>query len=196
MKYRRKYRKKPYEWKLKKWVVLVGLPGSGKSALGCSIAQRLAVPFFDADTEIVRSANMEVSEIFSEYGESEFRRLEEQVIARILQTSPAILALGGGAFENEHTRQNVSEAGLSVWLNVDHDVILGRVAHRAGRPLFDNADDPQAVLRELALKREKNYAKADLTFVPPEASLDVASRALVSVLRKYAMLKRVSRWKN
>ncbi len=196
MKYRRKYRKKPYEWKLKKWIILVGLPGSGKSALGCSIAQRLGVPFFDADTEIIRSANMEVSEIFSEYGEEEFRRLEEQVIARILQNSPAVLALGGGAFENKNTRKNVSEAGLSVWLKVDHDIILERVTSRSGRPLFDNAQDPKEVLQALIHKREKNYAKADLTFVPPLASLDIASRALINVLRKYSMLKRVNRWKN
>ncbi len=196
MKYRRKYRKKPYEWELKKWIILIGLPGSGKSALGYSLAKKLSVPFFDADLEIIRSANMEVADIFSEYGEAEFRRLEEQVIARILQGHPAILALGGGAFENENTQKNVASFGLSVWLKVEHSVILERVINRTGRPLFDQASDPKKVLKDLAEKREKNYAKADLIFIPPLDSLDIASRSLISVLRKYSVLKRVKKWKN
>ncbi len=196
MKYRRKYRKKTYEWELRKWIILIGLPGSGKSALGCQLAKKLNVPFFDADIEIIRSANMEIADIFLEYGEGEFRRLEEQVIARLFQSQPAVLALGGGAFENKNTQKNVAAAGLSVWLKVEHDVILERVLNRTGRPLFDQANNPKQVLIELAEKREKNYAKADLTFIPPLSSLDIATRALINVLRQYSAFKRVKKWKN
>ncbi len=196
MKYRRKYRKKLYEWQLKRWIIFVGLPGSGKSALGYALAKKLNVPFFDADTEIIRSANMEIPDIFSEYGEEEFRRLEEQVIARLLQGTPAILALGGGAFESKATRKVVEASATSIWLNVDYDIILERVTSRSGRPLFDQSNDPKKVLMELAEKREKNYAKADLSFVPPLISLDVATRSLISVLRKCSVLKRNKKWKN
>ncbi|TAL00256.1 MAG: shikimate kinase, partial [Rhodospirillaceae bacterium] len=72
--------------------------GAGKSCIGRRLAQRLGVPFTDADGEIERAAGLTIAEIFAKYGEVEFRKLERRVMARLLQGSPGVLSAGGGAF--------------------------------------------------------------------------------------------------
>src|SRR5215468_8449143 len=76
-------------------IVLVGLMGAGKSCIGRRLAQRLNVPFVDADTEIEQAAGCTIAEIFEKYGEPAFRDGERRVMARLLQGPPAILATGG-----------------------------------------------------------------------------------------------------
>ncbi|MFV0430712.1 MAG: shikimate kinase [Alphaproteobacteria bacterium] len=183
-------RKKQKKWRLKKWVVLVGLPGCGKSTLGMSLAKLIDTPFYDADIEISKASNMKVAEIFTQYGEEEFRRIEERVIARLLEEKPAILALGGGAFENENTRKLIMDNAFSVWLKVDHDTILKRVSMRKGRPMFDNTDNPKKLLSELAQKREPNFAKANIQFIPAEVPLIKVAKALNNVLRRFSLFWR------
>lgn len=186
-KYRKKINKIPA---LKRWVVLVGLPGSGKSALGQAAANNLNLNFFDADIEVSKASNMPVHDIFNMYGEAEFRRLEEQIIARILQEPPAVLSLGGGAFENPNTREMIKQRGVSIWLKVDHDIILERILRKSGRPLFDNSPDPAQTLKELAEKREKNFATARLSFIPPGPSLENAAKALSKVICKHSAFRK------
>ncbi len=177
--------------KLKRWIVLVGLPGAGKSALGLAAAHNLNLRFFDADIEISKASNMPVPDIFELYGETEFRRLEEQIIARILQeTPPGVLSLGGGAFENPDTRKIVDKYGVGIWLKVEHDIILERILRKKGRPLFDSSIDPEQTLKTLAQKREPNFAKAKLQFTPPQSSLEVAAKALSTVIRKHTAFRK------
>ncbi|MEA2985751.1 MAG: shikimate kinase, partial [Alphaproteobacteria bacterium] len=79
-------------------LVLVGMMGAGKSSIGRKLAQRLNLPFVDADAEIERAAGMSISDIFAERGEPYFRAGEARVIARLLEGGPQVLATGGGAF--------------------------------------------------------------------------------------------------
>src|SRR5262245_14377805 len=81
-------------------IVLIGLMGAGKTAVGRRLANRLDLPFVDADTEIEVAAGATVSEIFAEHGEVYFRQGERKVIARLLETGPQVLATGGGAYMN------------------------------------------------------------------------------------------------
>src|SRR4030042_348185 len=96
-------------------IVLIGLMGAGKTAVGRRLANRLDLPFIDADTEIEVAAGASVSEIFGEHGESYFRQGERQVIARLLEGGPQVLAIGGGAHMNAEPRANIQARGLSVW---------------------------------------------------------------------------------
>ena len=114
-------------WKLKKTVVLVGMMGAGKTAVGRALAARLAVPFLDADIEIEKAANMTISEIFQRDGEEFFRARETEVIDRLLDARPAILSVGGGAFLSARNREMIATKGLSVWLDADLDVLWSRV---------------------------------------------------------------------
>src|SRR6201996_652794 len=88
-------------------VVLVGMMGAGKTSVGKRLAQRLGLPFVDADAEIEAGARMTISEIFEKFGESYFRDGERRVIARLLEEGPCVLSTGGGAFMNAAPRAPV-----------------------------------------------------------------------------------------
>ena len=148
--------------RLRKTVVMVGMMGAGKTAVGRALAARLQVPFIDSDAEIESAANMTVPEIFTRDGEPFFRRKESQVIARLLAASPGVLSTGGGAFLAEGNREMISRQGLSVWLDADTEVLWARVRHRDSRPLLRTAD-PKGTLRALIEARLPFYRKADLT---------------------------------
>jgi shikimate kinase len=152
-------------------LVLVGLMGAGKSTVGRRLAQKLGLPFRDADHEIESAAGMSIPDIFSIHGEEHFRDGERRVIARLLQEGPMVLATGGGAFMNEETRARIAEHGISVWLRADLDVLMRRVRKRATRPLLQNPD-PEGTMRQLMTIRHPVYALADLTVDSHEAPHD------------------------
>jgi shikimate kinase len=162
-------------------IVLVGMMGSGKSSIGKRLAQRLSLPFIDADAEIETAAAMTIPEIFATRGEAEFRAGEKRVIERILAHGPQVLATGGGAFMNAETRAHVAQAGVSVWLKADPDVLMRRVRKRANRPLLQTAD-PDRTLRELLAAREPTYALADITISSREEPHEIAVEAIIAAL--------------
>ena len=121
---------------LTKTVALVGMMGAGKSAVGNALAERLNVAFLDSDQESEAASNQSFAEIFARYGERFFREIESQVIERLLVGKPGILSTGGGAFLAKGNRKNMSELGVSLWLNAEPDVLWNRVKHKTTRPLL------------------------------------------------------------
>jgi len=160
-------------------IVLVGMPGSGKTSIGRRLAQHLGLEFIDADQEIETAAGMSIADIFSQHGEPYFRAGEARVIARLLDKGPQVIATGGGAFVNPDTRALVRARALSVWLKAEVDLLLRRVKRKNDRPLLRVAD-PEAVLKRLLAERETVYAEADITIT----SLDVPHDAVVEALLK------------
>jgi shikimate kinase len=162
-------------------IVLVGMMGAGKSTVGRRLAARLGLPFLDADSEIEAAAGMSIPDIFEAHGELDFRDGEARVIARLLESGPAVLATGGGAFMREETRNRVSAKALSIWLKADADIIMRRVRRRADRPLLQTPD-PEATVGRLIGEREPIYRHADLTIwsrdVPHEKIVDECVDAL------------------
>ena len=142
-------------------IVLVGLMGAGKSAVGRKLAALLDLPFIDADTEIETVSKMTIPELFEHYGEPEFRSLEQRVIARLLKSGSQVLATGGGAFINETTREAIRRDGVSVWLSADLDLLMERVSRRQNRPLL-RAPDPRGVMQKLIAERYPVYRLADI----------------------------------
>src|SRR4051794_37504987 len=140
-------------------LVLVGLMGAGKSTVGRRLAQKLGLPFRDADHEIEAAAGMTIPDIFAIHGEAHFRDGGRRVIARLLQEGPMVLATGGGAFMNEETRAGIAERGISIWLRADLDVLMRRVRKRVTRPLLQNPD-PEGTMRQLMERRHPIYATA------------------------------------
>ncbi|MGY6706458.1 shikimate kinase [Roseinatronobacter sp.] len=147
--------------KLHKTVVLVGMMGAGKTAVGRELAHSLNVSFRDSDEEIVEAAQMSIAEIFERDGEAFFRAREAEVIARLMRGLPGILSVGGGAFLNAGTRALISELGVSVWIKADIEVLWARVRQKSTRPLLRTAN-PRETLAGLLRTREPFYAKADL----------------------------------
>jgi shikimate kinase len=160
-------------------IVLVGMPGSGKSSIGRRLAQHLGLDFIDADQEIEAAAGMSIGDIFSQHGEPYFRAGEARVIARLLDKGPQVIATGGGAFVNPDTRALVRVRAISVWLKAEVDLLLRRVKRKNDRPLLRVAD-PEAVLKSLLAEREATYAEADITVT----SLDVPHEAVVEAMVK------------
>ena len=143
-------------------LVLVGMMGAGKSSIGRKLAQRLNLPFVDADAEIERVAGgMSISDIFAERGEPYFRAGEARVIARLLEGGPQVLATGGGAFMHPQSREAIRAKAISVWLKAEFDVLMKRIKRRSDRPML-KTQDPGETLRRLMQERDPVYAEADV----------------------------------
>lgn len=143
-------------------IVFVGLMGAGKTAIGRRVAETTGLPFADSDHEIEKASRMKIAELFEDYGEAEFRSLEQRVIGRLLQEGPCVLATGGGAFMNGETRAAIEKAGISVWLKADIDTLMARVSKKQTRPLLKTAN-PRETMENLMKVRYPVYALADVT---------------------------------
>ena len=129
-------------------IVMVGLMGCGKSAVGRRLAVKLGLPFVDADEEIEKAAGKSIEDIFADHGEPYFREGERKVLARLLRSGAQVLATGGGAFMNAETRAAIAQCGISVWLKADLALLVRRVGKRNNRPLLKTGD-PEAVMQSL-----------------------------------------------
>ncbi|MDC0115899.1 shikimate kinase [Octadecabacter sp.] len=167
---------------LRRTVVLVGMMGSGKTAIGRAVSQTLDVPYVDSDAEIEAAANSTIAEIFEKSGESFFRDREAEIVARLLQSDPCILSTGGGAYLAPRNRAAISEHGVAVWLDADLDLLWDRVRHKDTRPLL-RTPDPRATLAEIFEARAPIYAKADLRAVAdPAFSIEQMTHEVLRVL--------------
>lgn len=163
-------------------IVLVGLMGAGKSSIGRRLAQRLGLPFIDADKEIEAAAGCTIEEIFARLGEAAFRDGERRVILRLLERPPHVLATGGGAFIDPQIRARIKDSCVSVWLHAELDLLVRRVSRRSNRPLLKHGQ-PRDVLAELIAKRYPIYAEADIRVDsadgPPEQTVQRVIDGLV-----------------
>lgn len=166
-------------------IVLVGMMGAGKSTIGRRLSARLGLPFLDGDAEIEAAAGMSIPDIFESRGETDFRDGEARVIARLLDSGPAVIATGGGAVMRQETRDRIRDKAVSIWLKVDPDIIMRRVKRRSDRPLLQTAN-PEATVERLIREREPVYGQADVTVwsrdVPHEKIVDECLEALYGML--------------
>lgn len=175
--------------KLLRPVVLVGMMGSGKSAVGHALAELLDVAFLDSDLALTKAANMSIAEIFERDGEAFFRSRETEVIERLLTGDAAIVSTGGGAFMAEHNRALISAKGVSVWLQADLELLWSRVRHKTTRPLLRTAD-PKATLSEIYDARTPIYALADLRVDACENySIEDMAEAVCAVLENAGIVE-------
>ena len=149
---------------LEKPIVMVGLMGAGKTSIGRALARSLKIPFVDSDKEIEKAAGCSVVDIFSMYGEAEFRRVEEKIIERLLlEQKPKlkIISTGEGAFITESVRKMVLNNAVSIWLKADLDLLVKRTNFRNTRPQLLNTDS-RKILSQLIDDRYDIYALANL----------------------------------
>lgn len=166
-------------------IILVGLPGAGKSTVGAGVARAIERPFVDLDQEIEARAALSVPAIFRERGEAHFRALEAELSAEVAGGAPAglVLAPGGGWIGNALARAPFRDRSRLVYLRIRPEVALARVrADHQVRPLLA-VDDPLAAIRRLLTVREQEYLEADEIvdvdlLEPQEVISIVASRAL------------------
>ena len=152
----------PGKGRLARSVVLVGLMGAGKSAIGRRLANRLGAAFTDSDRLVESRAGMSVPEIFQQQGEPAFRTLEHAAMADTLLAPPQVIAAGGGAVLDPRTRENIRRRAVSIWLRASLDLLVERCARNDRRPLL-RGRDIRAVLESLMAERHPVYAEADIT---------------------------------
>ena len=155
-------------------IVLIGPMGAGKTSVGKRVARALQVPFFDSDAAVVRDHGA-IERIFAEHGEPYFRAGEARVIARLLEQGPQVLATGGGAVMDPHTRALIRGKGLSVWLKADVEVLLKRTKRRGDRPLVDR-------IKELMPAREPLYAQSDITVQSRDEPHDIIVDEIIAAM--------------
>ncbi len=146
-----------------KIILLVGMMGCGKTTLGKVLSRRLNLPFVDGDKEIEKASGCSISDLFATYGEEEFRRGEERIMARLLgDGKPCVLSSGGGAFLSLKTQAIAQKHAISVWIRADVDLLSRRTEGRSHRPLVPAKDNKKAIER-LVKDCYPLYANADLT---------------------------------
>jgi shikimate kinase len=169
--------------KLDKPIVMVGLMGAGKTSVGRALAHHLGVPFVDSDKEIERAAGCSVVDIFSLYGEKEFRRVERQVVDRLIDSPPRVkvISTGEGAFITPEIRERVLKDAISIWLKADLDLLVKRTQFRNTRPQLLN-NDSKKILAQLIAERYNTYAMANITVETFDESLHKTLTKVVDAL--------------
>ncbi|MBS4074036.1 3-dehydroquinate synthase [Ameyamaea chiangmaiensis] len=171
-------------------IVLVGLMGAGKTTVGRRLAQRLELPFIDADAEIERAAGCTIAELFERHGEAEFRKGEKRVISRLLAGRAAVIATGGGAFMDADTRALIRARARSVWLRCPLSTLHRRVQGKTHRPLL-NGSDPIVALEQLIAVRYPIYAEADIIVDSTDDSVDNAATRVIEALANHPQARQV-----
>lgn len=171
---------------LERPIVMVGLMGAGKTSVGRALARKLGVPFVDSDKEIEAAAGCSVVDIFAMYGEAEFRRVEQRIIARLMETPPLVkvISTGEGAFITPAVREMVTGRALTIWLKADLDLLVKRTNFRDTRPQLLHADS-RKILAQLINERYSTYALADVTVETHDESLRKTLGKVICAVERY-----------
>jgi shikimate kinase len=137
-------------------LVLVGLPGAGKSTVGRQVARRLGLPFDDSDHVIEQRLGCSIRDYFEREGEAAFRDIEESVIEELSQSRAGVLATGGGVVLRPVNRERLRGRGHVVYLRTSPEELYRRLRHDRHRPLLQ-VDDPLTRLRSLYQERDPLY---------------------------------------
>ena len=154
-------------------ITLIGYRGTGKSTLAAPLARRLGWDWLDADVELERRAGRSIKQIFDTDGEPEFRRLERELIAELLQRDRLVIAAGGGAILNEATRSDLKTSGPVIWLQASVEVIVRRLATDSTtgqrRPNLTSTGGREEIERLLAI-REPLYRECATIIVDADSA--------------------------
>lgn len=176
----------------------VGLTGTGKTSVGWGLAREIGWGFLDLDGWIERSHGKSVASIFNEDGEDEFRRLEKTALQEIRGIQNHVVSLGGGTVMDDNNWEQISDMGVSIWVQGDPDQVAKRLAYRVEelekRPLLsrlakieDGDERYQKVKNEvenMLSVRSHRYSQCDLTINLNHAGVDSSVKQMKEMLRK------------
>ncbi len=167
---------------MKKNLVLLGMPGSGKSSLGKLLAKITGLKLYDIDKLIIEEIGLEIAEIFQTKGEEFFRKIEEKKTLEILKKSNNIIALGGGAFLNEKIRSKILKNDYSVWLKWDKETLTSRLTKSKKRPITYSLEKNDLI--KLIEKRAKIYSLAKFKINCDKLSKQEIAKKILEIYEK------------
>jgi shikimate kinase len=170
---------------MKKHVVLIGLPGAGKTTVGRMVAEKLQAGFVDIDTILLRKEGKPIAMIFAEKGEPAFREMERKEVEAALANQPAVIAPGGGWAAQPGQLDAARPHGYFVYLKARAEVAAGRAVPSGTRPVL-MGEDPVEQMRELFKARDPFYAKADATVQTEAKSADAVAAEVVKLAQTAA----------
>ncbi len=170
-----------------KSIVFVGMMGAGKSTIGRRVAFKLNMDFIDTDLEIENAAQLSISEIFANYGETHFRDIEKKIIMRLLAETKGIISIGGGAFMDNTLRDYINNHGISIWLRADFETLMKRIHNQDHRPLLTQGN-PEAIMQKLIDVRYPIYEQSNIIIqnndISPDKTVDYVLDSLNQYLKK------------
>ena len=166
---------------MKSLIVLAGMMGCGKSTAGELLSKKIGYEFIDIDKELEKSENMSVTNIFNEYGEKYFRKIEKLKIFEYVNRKNIVMALGGGAFEDEETRKILKQHGVVIYLKATPECIFQRIKSEIHRPLLRknfSVDSIAFILKKRVNNYEKAHYTVDTCVKTPEEVVDKIMRII------------------
>ncbi len=163
-------------------IVLIGLMGSVKSAVGRTVAKMLGRRFIDTDHYIERKAGKSIPEIFKEDGEEKFRSIEREIIKKVSQYVGIVIATGGGAIKDPDNFKNLNESGWIIALYASPEVLYKRIAGKRARPLLAGEEDPVKVLEKIFNERKNMYAQAHFQVNTEEKEINQIAEEVIGLL--------------
>ena len=167
-----------------KTIAIVGLMGSGKSAVGRRLAKQLGLTFADSDQLVTKMAGVSITDIFDLAGEAKFRDMEFRAIQNQLQQPPHVLATGGGSFCEPETASLLHKNAIVIWLQASPDTLLKRIGDTISRPLLQSGS-PIEILQQLQISRAPFYSKAHIHLNTDGLTKQKTMAMLISALDSY-----------
>ena len=166
---------------LSKSIVLIGMMGSGKSAIGKILSERMGIPLSDTDKIIERDVGKKIYQIFNDSGERFFREVEETIVGRLLDEPAHIISAGGGSILSPKTRKAIKSKSFSIWVQCDLNTISNRILYQEKRPLL-KSEKIVDILIEKNKERIKFYRQADSKTLNENPNLEITVEDIVKDL--------------
>lgn len=166
-------------------VFLCGMMGSGKSTIGEKLAEELNVPFTDLDTVIEEAAGMTIPEIFDRSEEAGFRKIERTQLIKLAGNTEGVLALGGGALQNQQIVDHLKMYGWLVFIDASVEEIVNRLSDPSGRPMLENSEELSARISSLFDERLPFYEQSHFSIQTKKKSIEEVITEIVKKLTIY-----------
>ncbi|MDR1425830.1 MAG: AAA family ATPase [Rickettsiales bacterium] len=170
-------------------IVLIGMMGAGKTTTGFGLAQKLGIKFMDSDREMEKIEGMTMAEIFEKKEPAQFNEVEKNIIRKMLKTTkPQVLSIGGNAYDDPDIRREIKEKTISVFVDVDLDILIKRVERRNNRPFLEGKDKAR-VMTDMYNEKYPIYSTTDIvintTYLSKDATINVIMQLISDYINSY-----------
>ena len=166
-------------------IVLTGFMGTGKTAIGKKLAQKLHMQYIDTDTMIEQDTEMSISKIFKKFGEERFRELETKAVKCVEMLNDFVISTGGGVVLKEENMEALEKNGIVVCLSASVDVILKRTSKTKDRPLLLGYNDDKKRIKKLLEYRKPFYKRARFIVDTSVIDTDTVVQKIIGFVREY-----------